>query len=129
VSSSTLGIRRREDGVDTALAARILDVVSTIPAGRVATYGDVAARAGGNSARFAGWVLAQLADDSLPWHRVIPASGRPAPAIATRQLSRLAAEGVSAVDGRIDLGRYRDASDPERSAGRPAADRARQRPG
>jgi methylated-DNA-protein-cysteine methyltransferase related protein len=115
--------------VDTALAARILDVVASIPAGRVATYGDVAARAGGNSARFAGWVLAQLADDSLPWHRVIPASGRPAPAVAKRQLARLAAEGVSAVDGRIDLRRYRDKSDPEGWAGPPAANRGHKRPG
>ncbi|TDZ97089.1 hypothetical protein CCUG62472_01377 [Mycobacteroides salmoniphilum] len=39
----------------------------------------------------------------LPWHRVIGASGRPAPHIRTRQLELLRAEGVLAVDGRIAL--------------------------
>ena len=93
--------------VDEQLAHRILDEVANIPPGQVATYGDIAARAGGNSARFAGWVLAQLADDSTPWHRVVPASGRPAPHLASRQLELLAAEGVRALDGRIPLHRYR----------------------
>jgi len=93
--------------VDTELADRILDVVAAIPPGRVSTYGDVAARAGGNSPRFAGWVLAQLANDGIPWHRVLPASGRPAPHLAVRQLALLAAEGVHAVDGRVSLRAYR----------------------
>jgi len=39
----------------------------------------------------------------LPWHRVITASGRPAPHLATRQLELLRAEGVLAVDGRVPL--------------------------
>jgi methylated-DNA-[protein]-cysteine S-methyltransferase len=89
--------------MDDVLAARILDSVALIPAGRVATYGDVAARSGGRSARFAGWVLAQLSDDSVPWHRVLPANGRPAPHLAARQLALLAAEGVAARDGRIEM--------------------------
>lgn len=93
--------------MDTQLAARILEAVAAIPSGRVATYGDVAAEAGGNSARFAGWVLSQLADDDLPWHRVLPVSGRPVPHLADRQLARLAAEGVTAADGRVPMGRYR----------------------
>ena len=93
--------------VDEQLAARILDEVAHIPAGRVSTYGDVAARAGGNSARFAGWVLAQLADESTPWHRVVPASGSPVPRLAAEQLAMLAAEGVLAVDGRVPMTRYR----------------------
>jgi methylated-DNA-protein-cysteine methyltransferase related protein len=93
--------------VDTALAERILDVIASIPPGRVSTYGDVAARAGGNSPRFTGWVLAQLADDSAPWHRVVPASGRPVAHLAQRQLALLAEEGVAAVDGRVSLRDYR----------------------
>lgn len=93
--------------VDTELAQRILDAVAAVPPGRVATYGDVAARAGGNSARFAGWVLSNLADDDLPWHRVLPVSGRPVPHLADRQLARLADEGVPSVDGRVAMRRYR----------------------
>lgn len=93
--------------VDTELAQRILQAVASVPPGRVATYGDVAAEAGGNSARFAGWVLSHLADDDLPWHRVLPVSGRPVPRLADRQLARLAAEGVPSTDGRVAMRRYR----------------------
>ncbi len=89
------------------LAGRILLAVAAIPIGRVATYGDVAAEAGGNSPRFAGWVLSNLAEDDLPWHRVLPVSGRPVPHLGARQLARLADEGVAAVDGRVDMRRYR----------------------
>jgi methylated-DNA-[protein]-cysteine S-methyltransferase len=39
----------------------------------------------------------------LPWHRVTGASGRPARQLATRQLERLRAEGVLAVNGRVAL--------------------------
>lgn len=83
-----------------------------VPAGRVATYGDIAADAGGNSPRFAGWVLANLADDDVPWHRILPAGGRPVPHLADRQLARLAAEGVPSVDGRVSMRRYRVTPDP-----------------
>lgn len=93
--------------MDDELAHRILAAVAGIPRGRVATFGDVAAEAGGNSARFVGWVLANLADDDTPWHRVLPANGRPAPHLAVRQLGLLAADGVLAVDGRVPMARYR----------------------
>lgn len=94
-------------GMDMELAQRMLDVVASIPAGRVATYGDVAARAGSRSPRLAGFVLAQLADDDTPWHRVLHANGSPAPHLADEQLQRLRAENVQVVDGRVDLMRYR----------------------
>jgi methylated-DNA-protein-cysteine methyltransferase-like protein len=97
--------------VNTDLAHRILDAVCQIPVGRVATYGDVAAAAGGNSPRFAGWVLSNLADDDLPWHRVLPVNGRPVPRLAANQLRLLAAEGVLAMDGRVPMGRYRIGAD------------------
>lgn len=89
------------------LAQRMLDLVATIPAGRVSTYGDVAARAGSRSPRLAGFVLANLADDQTPWHRVLRSNGTPAPHLAAEQLTRLRGEGVLAVDGRVDLRRYR----------------------
>ena len=81
-------------------------LVDRIPAGRVSTYGDIAAEAGLSSPRIVGWIMRTDSSD-LPWHRVIPASGRPAPQLATRQLERLRAEGVVAVDGRVSLREYR----------------------
>ena len=81
-------------------------LVGRIPAGRVSTYGDIAAAAGLSSARIVGWIMRTGSSD-LPWHRVVPASGRPAPHLATRQLERLRAEGVLADDGRITLREYR----------------------
>ncbi|MGV7750524.1 MGMT family protein, partial [Mycobacterium kansasii] len=53
-----------------------------------------------------GWVMRTDASD-LPWHRVVPASGRPAAHIVTRQLERLRAEGVLADGDLIPLRDYR----------------------
>ncbi|MEO6794310.1 MAG: MGMT family protein [Mycobacterium sp.] len=77
-------------------------LIADIPAGRVASYGDVASAAGLSSARIVGWIL-RIDGSDLPWHRVIRASGRPAAHLLTEQLERLRAEGVLAVDGRVDL--------------------------
>jgi len=93
--------------MDLELAHRMLDVVARIPVGSVSTYGDVAARAGSRSPRFAGYVLAHLSDDDTPWHRVLRADGTPAPHLAGEQLNRLRAEGVEVADGRVDLRSYR----------------------
>lgn len=93
--------------MDMDLAQRMLEVVARIPAGRVATYGDVAARAGSRSPRLAGFVLAQLSDETHPWHRILRANGTPAPHLAHEQLELLRAEGVISVDGRVDLKTYR----------------------
>lgn len=81
-------------------------LVAAIPAGRVSTYGDIAEAAGLSSPRIVGWVMRTDSSD-LPWHRVIPASGRPAAHLAGRQLERLRAEGVLASDGRVPLRDYR----------------------
>jgi methylated-DNA-protein-cysteine methyltransferase-like protein len=93
--------------MDMDLAQRMLDVVGSIPAGKVATYGDIAAMAGSRSPRLAGFVLAQLADEDTPWHRVLRADGTPAPHLADEQLQRLRAENVQSSGGRVDLERYR----------------------
>ena len=81
---------------------RVRALVAAIPAGRVATYGDIAAAAGLSSPRIVGWIMRTDSSD-LPWHRVITASGRPARHLTTRQLELLRAEGVLATDGRIAL--------------------------
>ena len=57
---------------------RIYAVVSRIPRGRVATYGQVARLAGlAGQARLVGYALSALDDRSrVPWHRVVNASGQ-----------------------------------------------------
>ena len=83
-------------------------LVASIPAGRVATYGDIASAAQLSSPRIVGWIMRTDSSD-LPWHRVITASGRPATHLVTRQLELLRAEGVLADDGRVNLAQARHA--------------------
>ncbi len=85
---------------------RVRSLVAAIPPGRVATSGDIAAVAGLSSPRIVGWIMRTDSSD-LPWHRVITASGRPAPHLRSRQLELLRAEGVLAVDGKVALGEVR----------------------
>lgn len=92
--------------VTDAQAERVRRLVASIPAGRVATYGDIASAARLSSPRIVGWIMRTDSSD-LPWHRVITASGRPAPHLATRQLELLRAEGVLATDGRVNLAESR----------------------
>lgn len=77
-------------------------LVAAIPPGRVSTYGDIADAAGLSTPRIVAWIMRTDSAD-LPWHRVIRASGKPAPHLTTRQLELLRAEGVLAHDGRIPL--------------------------
>lgn len=81
---------------------RVRALVAAIPAGRVATYGDIAAAAGLSSARTVGWIMRTDSAD-LPWHRVIGATGRPAAHLAGKQLRLLGDEGCPILDGRVDL--------------------------
>ncbi|WP_197381038.1 MGMT family protein [Mycolicibacterium mengxianglii] len=85
---------------------RVRALVASIPAGSVATYGDIASAADLSSPRIVGWIMRTDSSD-LPWHRVITASGRPAAHLNTRQLELLRAEGVLATDGRIPLAEVR----------------------
>lgn len=92
----------------------ILAIVQSIPAGRVATYGQVADLAGlPGRARLVGTALGKLPEDSgVPWHRVVNAGGRISRRgdgeSATEQELLLADEGV-AIDarGRIRLATFR----------------------
>ncbi len=87
-------------------------VIASIPRGRVASYGEIAARAGlPRRARLVGTVLRQAGERAgLPWHRVLRADGRLAFAPRSKpfieQQRRLAAEGVALAGTRVDLGRY-----------------------
>ena len=100
---------RRGDDIDQ----RIWQVVSMIPRGRVATYGDVARQAGlAGAARRVGRALRGLPDDTrIPWHRVVNASGRISLPAGSRgqliQRQRLEEEGVAFRGNRLPLADYR----------------------
>ena len=89
--------------------AGLLRVIRSIPRGCVASYGEIAARAGlPRRARLVGRVLRETPGDAgLPWHRVLRSDGRIAFAPGSRgfreQVRRLAGEGVLVVRGRVDL--------------------------
>ena len=85
----------------------VYDVVDTIPAGRVVTYGDIAEHLGQGGPRRVARVMAQC-QGAVAWHRVIRSTGVPAEQVRARQLELLAAEGTPLLDGsRVDLRRAR----------------------
>lgn len=76
-----------------------------IPAGQIATYGQIARLIGLPShARFVGSTLRALPEDTkLPWHRVVNASLRISQRGGgeTKQRKRLQAEGIEFIGDRI----------------------------
>jgi methylated-DNA-protein-cysteine methyltransferase-like protein len=114
---------------DTPFTSEVKKAIRSIPRGRVATYGQIAALAGReHGARGVAWILHSSSEKAgLPWHRVIGEPGRislPRGRGFAEQKRRLVAEGVAVgPGGRIDLKRYR--WEPSRgAAGRsPAAKR------
>ncbi|ROQ37474.1 O(6)-alkylguanine repair protein YbaZ [Frondihabitans sp. PhB188] len=73
--------------------SRVLEVVETIPSGRVMTYGGVAAALGSRSSRGVGKVMAHSGAETH-WWRVIRASGHPALGHAQRALEMYRVEGT-----------------------------------
>jgi alkylated DNA nucleotide flippase Atl1 len=98
-------MRQGEDFV-----SRVLEVVESIPAGKVMAYGDVAAAIGSRAARGVGQVMAYYGGD-YPWWRVIRASGQPPLCHDDEALPHYQAEGTPLVPTasgyRIDLRRAR----------------------
>ena len=91
--------------------SRIHNVVSRIPRGRVATYGQVARLAGlDRQARLVGYAMAALPTGTrVPWQRVVNAQGAISlpDKSAERQRKLLEEEGVRFdARGRIDLDRF-----------------------
>ena len=86
-----------------------MQAVAAIPPGRVASYGQIAARAGlPGRARLVGKVLGYRVDGmALPWFRVLRADGRIALPPGSRgfreQVRRLRAEGVEVTGGRVHM--------------------------
>ena len=82
-------------------ASQVLDIVDSIPPGRVLSYGDIARWLGEGGPRQVGRVMA-LWGGGVAWWRVIHADGTPAPG-----------------HERAALARYRQENTPLRSAGPP----------
>ncbi len=92
---------------------RIWQVVAAIPPGKVATYGQVAQKAGlARAARRVGNALRGLPDKTrIPWHRVVNAQGRISLPEGSDshvvQRDRLEQEGVQfSIGGKINLREY-----------------------
>ncbi|MHB8773083.1 MAG: MGMT family protein [Syntrophales bacterium] len=122
---------------ESAHYSRIREIVSRIPRGKVATYGQIATLAGmSGHARQVGYALHSLPDGSaVPWQRVINRNGRISlrayPSAEHLQRALLEDEGVLFDDeGSIDLTKHRwhpdggsaPESDGDASAGVPGDD-------
>ena len=110
--------------------ARVLSIVRRIPAGRVATYGDVARLAGApRAARAVGTVMRKCRDPMVPCHRVIAAGGGLVGYGAFLQVKRdlLRAEGLDV--GRTRVRRFAEVRWPAKGkierAGNPGSPRRR----
>lgn len=94
----------------------VYQLVAEIPAGKVATYGQIAMMLERpRAARIVGWAMHQ-APAGLPCHRVISSSGRLAPesVFAGQQRARLKTEGVTFTDaGLVKLRQHLWQSDDE----------------
>lgn len=94
----------------TSVNQQIYLVLSSIPKGKVVTYGQVAKLTGlPNGARQVARALRLLPrNTSIPWFRVINSQGRssiPGEG-AARQISKLEAEGVTFLNGKVNLKQY-----------------------
>jgi methylated-DNA-protein-cysteine methyltransferase-like protein len=91
---------------------KIFTIVSAIPYGRVATYGQVAQMVPISSARIVGFALASLNgfQEDVPWHRVVNHNGEISPRgpdQMSAQKELLASEGIKwNKKGRIDFEVY-----------------------
>lgn len=90
---------------------QIYHVVSLIPSGCVASYGQVADLAGlPGRARLVGRLLKTTPSSlSLPWHRVVKSDGRIAVDgnSAVTQKDALLAEGVVVIGNKVNMQRFR----------------------
>lgn len=92
---------------------RIWETIQDIPSGCVANYGQIAEISGiPRGARQVGYALRHTPKDlKLPWHRVITSSGKIAFDPNSRhfrvQRDRLSEEGVTVINGKVDMQKYR----------------------
>lgn len=93
----------------------IVDVIRSLRAGEVVTYGDIATDAGyPKLSRLVGRILATTNED-LPWWRVVNSVGRLVPGHEREQTALLKAEGVLVSEGRVRRARVGGFNRPQRS--------------
>ena len=74
---------------------KVYDTVARIPAGRVASFGQIAQMIGRpRMARFVGYASNNKSSWHLPWHRVVFKDGSLCSGMAAEQYRTLRAEGV-----------------------------------
>lgn len=96
---------------DGPLARKIFTTVRQIPAGKVATYGDIALVVGCSPRQVGYWLHRNPNPQTIPCHRVVFADGSLAAAFAFGGLSgqrrRLQSEGVSVTSNLVNLKKCR----------------------
>lgn len=91
---------------------KIWQIVHQIPAGKVASYGQVAKLADlPGYARYVGYAMKKLPTGTkLPWHRVVNSQGRLSFPKDSReyqtQKNRLESEGIVFINGRFSMKKY-----------------------
>lgn len=90
------------DALPTPFAEEVLDLVATIPPGRVMAYSDLAAVLGRGGARQVGQAMARFGS-GVPWWRVLRADGSCAAIHRDEQVRRLRDEGVPLTGDRVDM--------------------------
>lgn len=91
---------------------RLYEILATIPIGRVVTYGQLARMLGNkNLARAVGNALHKNPDgDRYPCYKVVNGKGKLSHAYAfggmEEQIRRLAADGISVENDKVDLEKY-----------------------
>ena len=83
-------------------AQRVLDVVESIPRGRVMAYGDIAEFLGEGGPRQVGRVMSMWGA-GVPWHRVVHADGTPAPCHDGEATRLLRADRTPMRGDRVDM--------------------------
>ena len=94
----------------TDFTKQVLDIIKSIPYGKVMTYGQIAAVAGNpRGARQVSRILHSMTEaHQLPWHRVINSKG----GISLTgeggfvQVNMLIQEGIEVQDKKVDLKKY-----------------------
>lgn len=85
------------------LTSRVLDLVDTVPPGRVASYGDIAARCG-TGPRQVGRIMATHGH-LVAWWRILRADGTSA--VADQARAHWESEGIAHRDGRVRMRNHR----------------------